>query len=511
MFWKNVEPLSLRVETATEELSQNRMGKVTGFMEIERKAEPYREVTARLLDFQEIYTSHNPAQLAAQGARCMDCGVPFCQSNDGCPIHNLIPEWNDLIYRDQWREALESLHKTNNFPEFTGRVCPAPCEGACVLGITDPAVTIKNIEMAIIDRGFAEGWVVANPPAQRTDKKIAIVGSGPAGLAAADQLNRAGHQVTVFERADRVGGLLMYGIPNMKLDKSHVVQRRLNLLADEGVTFVTGKEIGDGANGTLNGAELLDSVDALLLATGATVPRDLPIPGRGLDGVHFAMHFLTLNTKSLLDSDLADGEYIDAKGKNVIVIGGGDTGADCIGTSLRHGCKSLVNFELFPEPPVERASDNPWPTWPKIYRTEYAHEESAGTFGADPRVYAISSTEFVGDENGNLQAVRTIDVELNNGEFENIPNSEREWPADLVFLSMGFLGPEQQLCDPLGVECDEQSNYRAAYGEYRTSTDKVFAAGDCRRGQSLVVSAINEGREAAREIDRYLMGSTQLP
>ncbi|MCZ6460182.1 MAG: glutamate synthase subunit beta, partial [Gammaproteobacteria bacterium] len=364
------------------------MGKVTGFMEFERKAEPYREVNARLLDFQEIYTPHNADKLAAQGARCMDCGVPFCQSNDGCPIHNLIPEWNDLIYRDQWREALESLHKTNNFPEFTGRVCPAPCEGACVLGITDPAVTIKNIEMAIIDRGFAEGWVVAKPPRQRTDKKIAIVGSGPAGLAAADQLNRAGHQVTVYERADRVGGLLMYGIPNMKLDKSDVVQRRLDLLVDEGITFVAGKEIGDGTNGTVNSSELLDSVDALLLATGATVPRDLPIPGRELKGVHFAMDFLTLNTKSLLDSDLGDGKYIDAKGKNVIVIGGGDTGADCIGTSLRHGCKSLVNFELFPEPPAERASDNPWPTWPKIYRTEYSHEESADTFGADPRVYA---------------------------------------------------------------------------------------------------------------------------
>jgi len=487
------------------------MGKVTGFMEFERKAEPYRDAKARLLDFQEIYTAHNTGHLTAQGARCMDCGVPFCQSNDGCPIHNLIPEWNDLIYRDQWREALESLHKTNNFPEFTGRVCPAPCEGACVLGITDPAVTIKNIEMAIIDRGFAEGWVVANPPQQRTDKNIAIVGSGPAGLAAADQLNRAGHRVTVYERADRIGGLLTYGIPNMKLDKLDVVQRRLNLLADEGVTFVTGKALGDGTDGSVNSRELLDSVDALLLATGATVPRDLPIPGRDLQGVHFAMDLLTRNTKSLLDSEFADGEYINAEDRHVIVIGGGDTGADCIGTALRHGCKSLVNFELFPEPPAERASDNPWPTWPKIIRTDYAHEESAGTFGTDPRVYAISSTEFLSDENGSLRAVRTVDVELTDGKFKDIPNSEREWPADLVFLSMGFLGPEQQPGDALGVEHDERSNYRAAYGEYRTSTDKVFAAGDCRRGQSLVVRAINEGREAAREIDRYLMGSTQLP
>jgi len=480
-------------------------------MEFDRKPAPYRDAEARLLDFREIYTEHDVDRLTSQGARCMDCGVPFCQSNDGCPIHNLIPEWNDLIYRGQWRDALDRLHKTNNFPEFTGRVCPAPCEGACVLGITDPAVTIKNIEMAIIDRGFEEGWVTAKPPTSRTGKRIAVVGSGPAGLAAADQLNRAGHTVTVYERADRLGGLLMYGIPNMKLDKTEVVERRLNLLREEGVTFVTGAHIGDGANGTMSARTLVEENDAVLLATGATAPRDLPIPGRDLKGVHFAMEFLTANTRSLLDSNLENGAYISAKDKHVIVIGGGDTGTDCIGTSLRHGCRSLVNFELFPKPPASRAADNPWPTWPRIFRTDYGHEEATRRFGQDPRIYSISSTEFVGDDAGNLKAVRTVDVVMKNGRFENVPGTEREWPADLVFLAMGFLGPEHAVSDMLAVEYDERSNYRAEYGRYRTNIDGVFAAGDCRRGQSLVVRAINEGREAAREIDLYLMGSTLLP
>jgi NAD(P)H-dependent glutamate synthase small subunit len=487
------------------------MGKVTGFMEFDRNQAPYRNAGKRLLDFQEIYTDHDEVRLTNQGARCMDCGVPFCQSNDGCPIHNLIPEWNDLVYRHQWREALDRLHKTNNFPEFTGRVCPAPCEGACVLGITDPAVTIKNIEMAIIDRGFEEGWVKPNPPSQRTGKRIAVVGSGPAGLAAADQLNKAGHTVIVYERADRIGGLLMYGIPNMKLDKAEVVERRLNLLREEGVEFVTNAHIGDGSEGTISGSDLVNDFDAVLLATGATIPRDLPIPGRDLRGVHFAMDFLTANTKSLLDSGHADGAYISAKDKDVIVIGGGDTGTDCIGTSLRHGCRSLVNFELFPKPPEVRGLDNPWPTWPRIFRTDYGHQEAAERFGSDPRVYAISSTEFFGDEAGNLKGVRTVDVTLKDGKFENVPGSEREWPADLVFLSMGFLGPEHLVSDSLGIAYDDRSNYSAEYGRYATSVDKVFAAGDCRRGQSLVVRAINEGREAAREIDRFLMGASQLP
>ncbi len=487
------------------------MGKTTGFMEYARDAAPYRDASERLLDFKEIYTGHDTAKLTVQGARCMDCGVPFCQSEDGCPIHNLIPEWNDLIYRGHWREALDRLHNTNNFPEFTGRVCPAPCEGACVLGITDPAVTIKNIEMAIVDRGFEEDWIVPEPPAARTGRRIAVVGSGPAGLAAAQQLNRAGHETVVYEREDRIGGLLMYGIPNMKLDKTEIVERRLDQMRAEGVQFRVNAPVGDGSSGSIDVRALQNQFDAVLLATGATVPRDLPIPGRDLHGVHFAMDFLTENTRSLLDSNLANGNYISARDKDVIVIGGGDTGTDCIGTALRHGCSSLVNFELFPRPPATRAPNNPWPTWPLIFRTDYGHEESAVKFGNDPRVFLISSVEFVGGENGRVAGIRTVDVELEAGRFENVPGTEREWPADLVLLAMGFLGPEHAVSDPLGVAYDERSNYLADYGKYQTSVDSVFAAGDCRRGQSLVVRAINEGREAAREIDRYLMGSTELP
>jgi NAD(P)H-dependent glutamate synthase small subunit len=485
------------------------MGKPTGFMEFKREAAKYRDPSKRLLDFEEIYTEHDVARLATQGARCMDCGVPFCQSEDGCPVHNLIPEWNDLVYQGHWREALDRLHLTNNFPEFTGRVCPAPCEGACVLGITDPPVTIKNIEMAIIDRGFAEGWVVAEPPEKRTGRRVAIVGSGPAGLAAAAQLNRAGHTVTVYERADRVGGLLMYGIPNMKLDK-RIVERRVALLRKEGVVFRVSSDVGDGTNGTIDARKLLAENDALLFTTGATVARDLPIPNRNLRGIHLAMEFLRANTKSLLDSNHEDGAYLSAKGKDVIVIGGGDTGTDCIGTSLRHGCKSLVNFEILDRPPPERAPDNPWPTWPRIFRVDYGHEESAKKFGTDPRVYNITGKEFVG-ENGVVTGIKTVEVKWVGGKPTEVPGSEKIWKADLILLSMGFLGPERYATDPIGIEHDQRSNYKADYGKYATSVAKVFAAGDCRRGQSLVVRAINEGREAAREIDRFLMGSTSLP
>ena len=487
------------------------MGKPTGFIEFTRDAAPYRPPQERLLDFNEIYTEHDVERLNTQGARCMDCGIPFCQSEEGCPIHNFIPEWNDLVFRDQWRDALDRLHKTNNFPEFTGRVCPAPCEGACVLGITDPAVTIKNIEMAIVDRGFAEGWVTPNIPSVRSDKKVTIVGSGPAGLAAADQLNKAGHTVTVYERADRIGGLLMYGIPNMKLAKNEVVERRVQLMRDAGIEFITNTEVADGSNGSVAVDSLRENNDAMLLTTGATVPRDLPIEGRELTGVHFAMDFLSANTKSLLDSELQDKAHISAKDKNVIVIGGGDTGTDCIGTSLRHGCKSLVNFELFPQPPQDRAANNPWPTWPKIFRVDYGHEEARVRQGEDPRVYSVSSLCFIGDDNGQLTGVRTVEVVMKDGKFENVPGTEKDWPADLVFLAMGFLGPEHAVSNPLGLDYDERSNYQAEYGRYTTNVDKVFAAGDCRRGQSLVVRAINEGREAAREIDRYLMGATELP
>ena len=492
------------------------MGKPTGFKDYERRAAPYRNAVERIADFKEIYTGHDAGRLTTQAARCMDCGVPFCQSPDmihgrsGCPIHNLIPEWNDLVYRGHWRDALDRLHKTNNFPEFTGRVCPAPCEGSCVLGITDPPVTIKNIEMAIIDRGFAEGWVVPRPPTTRTGKKVAIVGSGPAGLAAAAQLNTAGHQVTVYERADRIGGLLMYGIPNMKLDKG-IVERRLDLMREEGVDFVTGADVGDGDDGTLSVAALADDVDAVLLATGATVPNNLPIPGRDLDGVYFAMEFLTANTKSLLDSGHADGAYIDAKDKNVIVIGGGDTGADCIGTALRHGCKTLANFEIVPPPPAERAAGNPWPTWPFIFRVDYAHEESTAKFNRDPREYRTSAIEFRGNGHGTLRSLVAADFEMVNGRFSKVEGTERNWDADLVLLAMGFRGPESYVSESLGIDLDERSNYKAEKGVYRTSNPKVFAAGDCRSGQSLVVRAINEGREAAREVDRFLMGATELP
>ena len=479
------------------------MGKHTGFKEFDREAEPYRNAASRLIDFEEIYTPHNAAHLQKQGARCMDCGVPFCQSEDGCPIYNLIPEWNDLVYQDRWREALDRLHKTNNFPEFTGRVCPAPCEGACVLSITSPAVTIKNLECSIIDRGFDEGWVVAEPPKNRTGKRVAIVGSGPAGLSAAAQLNKAGHRVTVYEKDDRLGGLLMYGIPNMKLDKE-VVARRIQLMRDEGIEFKVNADVGRN----VDVKTLLEQNDTLLLATGALVAQDLPIPGRDGDGVHFAMEFLTANTRSLLDSNHEDGRYISAKDKRVIVIGGGDTGADCIGTALRHGCQSLVNFELLRRPPVDRAADNPWPLWPKIYRVEYAHAEATEKFGDDPRVFSVMSKEFLLDATGKLKGVLTVEVD---DALQEIPGTTKTWQADLIFLSLGFLGPEHYISEALGLALDERGNFLADNSSYQTSVANVYAVADCRRGQDLVVRAINEGREAAREIDRDLMGSTQLP
>ena len=487
------------------------MGKVTGFKEFDREPVPYTEPEERVKNYDEFLADVPETHLKTQGARCMDCGVPFCQSATGCPVDNLIPEWNDLVYQGRWREALERLHKTNNFPEFTGRVCPAPCEGACVLGITDPPVTIKNIENAIVDRGFAEGWIQAEPPAERSGKKVAVIGSGPAGLACAAQLNKAGHLVTVYERANRIGGLLMYGIPNMKLDKD-TVDRRVDLLRQEGIEFVTDAHVGVN----LDIQELRDANDAIALCCGATSPRDLPIPGRELDGIHFAMEFLTLNTNSLLDSNLEDGNFISARDKDVIVIGGGDTGTDCIGTSMRHGCSSLVNFELLPRPPDSRGPDNPWPQWPRIFRVDYGHAEVAAKFGDDPREFSILSKEFIAGADGQVRGIRTVQVEWNkddSGRFQmaEMPGSEKEFKADLVLLAMGFLGPEDTIVGKLGLETDERSNFKADYGSYATSIEGVFAAGDCRRGQSLVVWAINEGREAAREVDRYLVGSTSLP
>jgi len=493
------------------------MGKPTGFMEYTREVPADRSPLERIKDWDEFHLHMPEEDLRTQGARCMDCGVPFCHSGvlisgmaSGCPINNLIPEWNDLVYRNLWRQALDRLHKTNNFPEFTGRVCPAPCEGSCTLASIDPAVTIKNIEVSIVERGFEEGWIAAAPPANRTGKKVAVVGSGPAGLSAAAQLNKAGHLVTVFERADLPGGLLMYGIPNMKLDKRQVVLRRIELMKAEGINFVCNTEVGGSAFPV---EKLQKEFDAIVLTTGATVPRDLPIEGRDLKGIHFAMDFLTANTKAVLAKNST---IISAQGKDVIIIGGGDTGTDCVGTSLRHGCSTVSQLEIMPRSPDERAADNPWPEWPKTHKVDYGQEEAAALFGSDPRVYLTTATKFEGDGDGNLKAVHTVQVTWGKNEKgqyipQPVPGTEKVMPAQLVLLAMGFLGPEQPLPESLGLERDPRSNIKADYEKYSTSLPGVFAAGDCRRGQSLVVWAFNEGRGAARECDRYLMGTTELP
>jgi glutamate synthase (NADPH/NADH) small chain len=487
------------------------MGKVTGFLEFDRKKVPYRAPEARVMDFNEFSVPLDPKERKDQGARCMDCGVPFCQSSYGCPVDNLIPEWNDLVFKGREREAWARLMKTNNFPEFTGRVCPAPCEGACVLGINQDPVTIKDNECFIVDMAYAEGWMNPVTIPARTGKKVAVVGSGPAGLAAADQLNKAGHSVTVFERADRPGGLLMYGIPNMKLDKG-LIMRRIEIMKSEGVAFRTSTAIGSD----VPAKDLLKDFDAVLVATGSTRPRDLSAPGRQLKGIHFALEFLGANTKSLLDSGFADGKKIDAKGKKVVVIGGGDTGNDCLGTSIRHGCASVVNFEVLPQPPATRTPDMPWPTFPRTLKVDYGHGEAIAKFGKDPREYCISTKEFVDDGKGNVKGIKTVRVEWKKNEagqfaMTEVPGSEEYFEADLVFLALGFLGPEDGILKDLGVELDPRTNAKADYGKYATSAPKVFAAGDARRGQSLVVWAINEGRGAAREIDRFLMGNTWLP
>jgi glutamate synthase (NADPH/NADH) small chain len=495
-------------------------------MEYQRELPPDRLPQERVKDWQEFHLYFPEEKLRVQGARCMDCGIPFCHTGtlingmaSGCPINNLIPEWNDLIYKGLWHQALDRLLKTNNFPEFTGRVCPAPCEGSCTLGINDPPVTIKTIEQAIIEKGFEEGWIVPAPPATRTGKRVAIVGSGPAGLACADQLNKAGHWVTVFERADRIGGLLTYGIPNMKLEK-RVVERRIDLMAAEGVKFVTNTEVGKN----YPAEKLLDEFDAVVLCGGATKPRDLPVEGRQLKGIHFAMEFLHGNTKRLLDQEHGDVQsldsftypFISAEGKDVVVIGGGDTGTDCVGTSLRHNCRSLIQLEILSRPPDTRQPDNPWPEWPKVYKLDYGQEEYKALYGRDPRNYSVTAKRFVGDEDGNLKEVYTVDIEWArdaNGRLnpKEIPGTEKVYPVQLVLLAMGFLGPEETVLGPLGVARDERSNVKADYGKFATSLAGVFAAGDMRRGQSLIVWAINEGRGAARECDRYLMGETALP
>lgn len=477
------------------------MGKVTGFKEFDRKTEDYRAVELRLKDYGEIFTgTHDESHLQTQGARCMDCGVPFCQSDDGCPINNLIPEWNDLVYNDKWEEALSRLLKTNNFPEFTGRVCPAPCEGSCVLGLNNPAVTIKNIEQAIIDKGFEQGWIKPYSVEFRTGKKVAIIGSGPAGLAAADELNKLGHGVTVFERDDRIGGLLMYGIPNMKLGKD-VVDRRINLMKDCGIEFITNVNVGKD----ITTAALQKEFDAIVFTTGASKARDLPAENRDANGVHLAMEYLTLNTKSLLDTGRADDSELSAKDKDVIVIGGGDTGTDCIGTAIRQGAKSVVNFELMSKPPVERADNNPWPLWPLIYRVDYGHAEAQSVFGEDPRQYQLMTKSFVKDAEGKLVGLQTINVEFNNGELTEIAGTEKTWDAQLVLLSMGFVSPEHYLSEDAQIDLDDRGNYQAVYGQYQTSQKGIFTAGDCRRGQSLVVWAIDEGRGAAQRVNEYLV------
>ncbi|MCT7994952.1 glutamate synthase subunit beta [Laspinema olomoucense] len=494
------------------------MGKPTGFLEFLRELPSELNPLDRIGNWDEFHLHMEEDKLRTQAARCMDCGTPFCHTGtlisgmaSGCPVNNLIPEWNDLVYRGLWHEALDRLHKTNNFPEFTGRVCPAPCEGSCVLGITNPPVTIKNIENTIADKGWDEGWITPEPPEKRTGKKVAVIGSGPAGLAAAAQLNRVGHEVTVYERADRPGGLLMYGIPNMKLDKEQVVLRRIKLLEDEGVKFVCNTEVGKD----ITAQQLMQEYDAVILCTGATKPRDLPIEGRDLQGIYFAMDFLTGNTKAVLDRH-KNGSFISAEGKDVVIIGGGDTGTDCVGTSVRHGCNSVVQLEILPKPPETRASNNPWPEWPKVYKLDYGQEEAAAKFGADPRVYTTTATKFEGDDKGRVKAVHTVVVEWlkdEQGRYtpKPVPGTEKVVPTQLVLLAMGFLGPEQPLLDSLGLERDARSNVKAEHENYTTSLPGVFAAGDCRRGQSLVVWAINEGRGVARECDRYLMGNTDLP
>ncbi|WP_174615453.1 glutamate synthase small subunit [Virgibacillus ihumii] len=493
------------------------MGKTTGFMDYKREEAKERDTLTRVNDWQEYAAPFSDEALSRQGARCMDCGTPFCQIGEeingaatGCPIYNLIPEWNDLVYRGRWKEALERLLKTNNFPEFTGRVCPAPCEGSCTLAITDPAIAIKSIEQTIIDKGFENGWITPRVPVERTGKSVAIIGSGPAGLASADQLNQAGHIVTVYERDDRAGGLLMYGIPNMKLEKD-VVERRVRLLEQEGIDFVTNTEVGlDISMETLK-----EKHDAVILCTGAQKQRNLIIEGRDTNGVHFAMDYLTASTKKILGNSMEENKFIDAKDKDVIVIGGGDTGADCIATALRHNCNSVVQFGKHPKLPMARTESNMWPEYPNVFTVDYAHSEATANFGEDPRQYSIQTKRFVSDEDGNLMELHTVQMEKikdENDRFvvKEIPGTEKVWPAQLVFIAIGFEGPESELLKQYGIQTDN-NKVAAKYGDFATNAENVFAAGDARRGQSLIVWAINEGREVAHKVDRYLMGSSVLP
>lgn len=494
------------------------MGKPTGFLEYERKTGKAQEPLSRIRHFNEFHTPLTEEQQKKQGARCMECGVPFCQSGmmiggmvSGCPLNNLIPEWNDLVYSGNWSQAYNRLKKTNSFPEFTSRVCPAPCEAACTCGLNGDPVSIKENERAIIEKAYETGKAGPRPPRIRTGKKIAVVGSGPAGLAAADQLNKRGHNVTVFERDDRIGGLLMYGIPNMKLEK-HIVDRKIQVMREEGVSFVTGADVGNG----YKASRLKRDFDCVVLACGASNPRDIQVPGRDAEGIYFAVDFLKSTTKSLLNSGMEDGSYISAKDKNVLVIGGGDTGNDCVGTAVRHGCASVIQLEMMPKLPDKRADDNTWPEWPRVCKTDYGQEEAAAVFGKDPRVYQTTVKEFIKDESGKVCRAVLISLESRKdpetGRFSMVPveGSEREIAADLVLIAAGFLGAQSYVAEAFGVDLNDRTNVETGAGSYATTAENIFTAGDMHRGQSLVVWAIREGREAARQIDCHLMGYTNL-
>ncbi len=476
------------------------MGELRGFLEYERKEEENIKPEDRIQNYKEFHIEHRSEELQKQGGRCMDCGIPFCHS--GCPLGNLIPDFNDAVYRNEWQKALKILHATNNFPEFTGRLCPAPCESACVLGIIQPPVAIEMIEKYIVERGFKEGWIKPEPPAHRTGKKVAVIGSGPAGLAAAQQLNRAGHTVTVFERDSKIGGLLRYGIPDFKMEK-HVIDRRLEQMTAEGIKFRTETEVGKNYS-----VEELKNFDAVVLCGGATEKRNLPIPGSDAEGVVQAMEFLKHNNEAVDGLHVVEERY-SANGKDVIVIGGGDTGSDCVGTSNRHGAKSVTNFEIMPLPPEKRSSENPWPYWPFTLKTSSSHEEGV------ERNWSIQTKEFIKDAEGKLKALKTVQVEWlkrpgQRPELKEVPGTEKEWPCDLALLSLGFTGPEKTLSEKLGLEKDDRTNIKGGTN-YRTNMKNIFVAGDMRRGQSLIVWAISEGREAAHHVDTYLMGRSKLP
>ncbi|KAI0227557.1 Glutamate synthase [NADH], amyloplastic [Lamellibrachia satsuma] len=508
---ENIEPPVSDIEDLVSDDEDEQLDKARGFVKYRRATNQYRPVAARLQDWEEVYNHKGIMKgITKQAARCMDCGVPFCQSENGCPLGNLIPKWNDLVFHNHWKEALQTLLQTNNFPEFTGRCCPAPCEGSCVLAIGDPAVTIKNIENSIIDAAWTNGWMVPDPPIHRTGKTVAIVGSGPSGLAAAAQLNKVGHTVTVYERNDRLGGLLRYGIPTMKLGKD-VVQRRVDLMKAEGINFETNVKVGE----EVSAKGLLSKSDVLLLCMGSAWARDLPIPGRKLDGIHYAMNFLEKWQRTHAGLSKSANSFINAKDKEVIIIGGGDTGVDCIATSLRQGAQNVTTFEILPAPPKDRAASNPWPLWPKIMRSDYGHEEAKLKLGKDPRIFNIMSKEFVGDADGHVCGIRTVLVNWSKDDtgrwvMKEVPDSEKMYPCDIVVLAMGFLGPEKAIIESLSLNQDPRSNIETSSGSYATNVPHVYAAGDCRRGQSLVVHAINEGRQAARQIDLDLMGRTSL-